>query len=106
GELSNSGWQKWLVAVVMILIIIGLLALAWQGVAAGSGPRVGISPGFAVILIWLTYLLLGPGLGGFETNQRGEVVPKTIDFVRETPYNNMGPMVGLFRLQGCLPMLF
>ena len=99
GELSNSGWQKSLVAAVMILIIIGLLALAWQGVAAGNGTRVGISLGFAVILIWLTYLLLGPGLGGFETNQRGEVVPKTIDFLRETPYNNMWLMVVLIWLQ-------
>jgi ABC-type sugar transport system permease subunit len=99
GELSNSGWQKSLVVAVMILIIIGLLALAWQGVAAGNGTRVGISLGFAVILIWLTYLLLGPGLGGFETNQRGEVVPKTIDFVRETPYNNMWLMVVLIWLQ-------
>jgi alpha-glucoside transport system permease protein len=99
GELSNSGWQKWLVATVLILIIAGLLALAWQGVAAGNGTRVGFSLGFAVILIWLTYLLLGPGLGGFETNQRGEVVPKTIDFIRENPYNNMWLMVILIWLQ-------
>ena len=31
GELSNSDWQKWLVAAVLMLIIVGLLALAWQG---------------------------------------------------------------------------
>ena len=34
GELSNSGWQKWLVAVVLAAIIAGLAWLAWDGVTA------------------------------------------------------------------------
>jgi alpha-glucoside transport system permease protein len=99
GELSNSDWQKWLVAAVLILIIIGLLALAWQSVGEGNGSRAGFSIGFALLLAVLTYLLLVPGLGGFETNNRGEVVPKTIDFIRENPYNNMWLMVILIWLQ-------
>ncbi len=31
GELSNSGWQKWLVAAVMSLIIVGLLVAGVAG---------------------------------------------------------------------------
>ena len=99
GELSNSEWQKWLVAAVLILIIVGLLALAWQAVGEGNGSRAGFSIGFALLLAVLTYLLLVPGIGGFETNAQGEVVPKTIDFIRENPYNNMWLMVVLIWLQ-------
>jgi len=84
---------------VLILIIVGLLALAWQAVGEGNGSRAGFSIGFALLLAVLTYLLLVPGIGGFETNARGEVVPKTIDFIRENPYNNMWLMVVLIWLQ-------
>ena len=84
---------------MLILIIVGLLALAWQAVGEGNGSRAGFSIGFALLLAVLTYLLLVPGIGGFETNARGEVVPKTIDFIRENPYNNMWLMVVLIWLQ-------
>jgi alpha-glucoside transport system permease protein len=99
GELSNSGWQKWLVAAVMILIIIGLLALARRAIADRNGTRAGFAIGFAMLLVVLTALLLGPGIGGFEVTDDGEVRAQTIDFIRESPYNNMWLMVVLIWLQ-------
>jgi alpha-glucoside transport system permease protein len=98
GELSNSTW-RWLVAAVMLAIIVGLLVLAWRSVDEGSTTRAGLSIGFAILLGLLTYLLLGPGIGGFVVNDDGEVQPQVIDFIREQPYNNMWLMVVLIWLQ-------
>ena len=85
GELSNSGWQKWLVAAVLAAIIVGLAWLAWHGVRQGNSTRAGFSIGFGLILVYLLYRLLGPGLGGFRTTEDGEVVPETIEFLTRDP---------------------
>jgi alpha-glucoside transport system permease protein len=98
GELSNSPW-RWVVAAVLIAIIAGLLALAWQSIGVGNSTRAGFSIGFALFFGTLTYLLLVPGLGGFVVTDDGEVQPQTIDFIREQPYNNMWLMVVLIWLQ-------
>ena len=77
-------------------------AARWRGRASaeGNGTRAGFSIGFAAdSAVCCTYLLLVPGIGGFVTTDDGEVVPKTIDFIRETPYNNMWLMVVLIWLQ-------
>jgi ABC-type sugar transport system permease subunit len=99
GELSNSGWQKWLVAAVLGAIIVGLAWLAWSSVNEGNNTRAGFSIGVGLILAYLLYRLLGPGLGGFRTTENGEVVPETIEFLTETPFNNMWLMVILIWIQ-------
>ena len=85
GELSNSGWQKWLVAAVAgWRSSPGSAALAWNGrqrraaTAASAvadrhrrGPR-----------RHLLDRLLFRGLGGFRTTENGEVVPETISSPR------------------------
>ena len=99
GELSNAGWQKWLVAVVLAAIIAGLAWLAWDGVKHGNNSRAGWAIGVGLIVAYLLYRLLGPGLGGFRTTEDGEVVPETIEFLAETPFNNMWLMVILIWIQ-------
>jgi alpha-glucoside transport system permease protein len=99
GELSNSGWQKSLVAIVLAAIILGLAWLAWSSVRQGNNTRAGFSIGVGLILVYLLYRLLGPGLGGFRTTESGEVVPETIEFLTETPFNNMWLMVILIWIQ-------
>ena len=100
GELSNSGWQKWLVAAVLAAIIVGLAWLAWdRRQATATTRRAGFSIGVGLILAYLLYRLLGPGLGGFRTTEDGEVVPETIEFLAETPFNNMWLMVILIWIQ-------
>lgn len=99
GELSNSSWAKWLVAVVLAAVIAGLAWLAWTGVAAGNNTRTGFSIGVGLVLAYLLYRLLGPGLGGFEVRDDGEVRAQTIEFVNETPFNNMWLMVVLIWIQ-------
>jgi alpha-glucoside transport system permease protein len=99
GELSNSDWQKWLVAAVLAAIVLGLAWLAWSSVNEGNNTRAGFSIGVGLILVYLLYRLLGPGLGGFRTTESGEVVPETIEFLSETPFNNMWLMVILIWIQ-------
>jgi ABC-type sugar transport system permease subunit len=99
GELTNSGWQKWLVAAVLAAIIAGLAWLAWTSVSHGDNTRAGFSIGVGLVLAFLLYRLLGPGLGGFRTTEDGEVVPETIEFLAETPFNNMWLMVILIWIQ-------
>jgi alpha-glucoside transport system permease protein len=83
----------------MVVIIAGLLWLTWQAIQQRNGTRAGFALGFALLLAILLVLLLGPGIGGFEVNNRGVVRPTIIDFVRESPYNNMWLMVVLIWIQ-------
>lgn len=99
GELSHSSWQKALVAIVMFALIAAVLAVAWHGYREGVGTRAGISIGVALVLGFLLFRLLGPGLGGFVTNSQGDVVPKPILFLQESPFNNIWLMVVLIWIQ-------
>ena len=50
GKLSNSGWQKWLVAVVLAAIILFLIYIAWKAALIGENTRAGgiTRPGIGV----------------------------------------------------------
>ena len=43
--------------------------------------------------------IVGDGVGGFAFNKQGEVVPKAISFIQETPFNNFWLMVILVWIQ-------
>lgn len=96
GKLSNSGWPR-----VMIIIALAA-ALAWSlwrlvGRARSGLPFTGMSI-LSFALGWFLYRFIGPRLGGFR-NVDGEIVPETVQFITETPFNNVWLMVILIWMQ-------
>ena len=100
GEWSNSGTAQAVIAVVLGLIIAGLLYLAWRGWQAEANAIVAGSAAIILVLVWLLYRFLGPGLGGFEVSQvTGEIVAKPVLFIQESPWNNFWMMVVFIWIQ-------
>jgi alpha-glucoside transport system permease protein len=57
-------------------------------------------PGVLLLLVgWFFLRYLGSGVGGFTTNSNGEVVPQTVFFLQEAPYNNFWLMIILIWIQ-------
>jgi len=99
GELSNSDWQKWVVAAVLLAAAAGLAFVGWQGAATAQWARVGTSTGIGLVILFLAFMLIGPGLGGYEMRADGEIRAQFVSFVNEGPYNNMWLMVVLIWIQ-------
>ncbi|MDJ0665209.1 MAG: sugar ABC transporter permease [Acidimicrobiia bacterium] len=100
GEWSNSGLAKTLVSVVLLAIIAALVYLAWRGWQAEANAIVAGSAAIIVVLGWLVFRFLGPGLGGFETSEvTGEIVAAPVLFIQEGPWNNFWLMVVFIWIQ-------
>ena len=98
GEWSNSTTATTVIVAILGLMIVGLLYVAFRGRQAG---KVAVSAGAVVAalpLVWIVYKFLGPGLGGYEVFE-GEVFPKPILFLTESPFNNFWMMVVLIWIQ-------
>jgi len=96
GKLSNSGLPRILVMIGLALVLGVTL---WRLVKrARSGlPFSGMS--IVVVLVgWLLYRFAGPRLGGFRRTDAG-VVPDTVQFITEAPFNNVWLMVILIWMQ-------
>ena len=97
GRLSNSGLPKFIVIAVLAALtalMIWKIVKNVQADRAFTGASIGL-----VVFGWLLYRLAGPGIGGFTTNAQGEVVPETIQFLTEQPFNNLWLMVILIWMQ-------
>lgn len=98
GELSNSGWQRWVVAAVILAVVAGLAYIGYQGVRDESWSRTGVALGIGVLLVVFVAILLFRGIGGYVETDDG--VRKTIsNVVADQPYNNMWLMVVLIWIQ-------
>ncbi len=97
GELSNSGAPR-----IVMIVLFGALTVAFafeilrrvRADRAFTGASIGL-----FISAWLTYRFIGPRLGGFTTNAQGELVPETIQFLTEQPFNNVWLMLILIWIQ-------
>jgi ABC-type sugar transport system permease subunit len=98
GEVSNSTTSRTIVVAVLVLIAIGLAVLIKAGLDAGNPTRAMFAGGFLLVVAYLVYRLLGPGLGGF-VEVDGEVRAQPVLFVQETPFNNVWLMVVLIWVQ-------
>ena len=58
----------------------------------------GFAAGFLVLVLYLIYRILGPGLGGYVESD-GVVTPRPVLFLQEAPFNNMWLMVVLIWIQ-------
>ncbi|CAN5778132.1 hypothetical protein BH24ACT5_BH24ACT5_10190 [soil metagenome] len=99
GDLGRSTWPKAIVALLLVLIIAGLLALALQSVKDGATPRAGMAIGISLVLLFILFRLLASKIGGYETTSQGEVIAQPVDFIQESPFNNIWLMVVLIWIQ-------
>ncbi len=96
GRLSNSGWPRVVVMVVLAALLIWSLTRLVARIRTGQAFTGASIAAFA--LGWLLYRFAGPRLGGFrEVN--GEIVPETVQFITEAPFNNFWLMVILIWMQ-------
>ncbi len=98
GEVSSSDTGKWIAVIVLGVIAVALAFLVYRGVNDGRPTTAGISLGLLVIVSFLIYRFIGPGLGGFEEVD-GEVRADPVQFFQDIPFNNMWLMVILIWIQ-------
>jgi alpha-glucoside transport system permease protein len=97
GQVSNSN-SKWIAALVLGLVAVGLGYLIMRGVQAKTTAMAMVSAGLLLVVAYLIFRFLGPGLGGFVESD-GKVESKPILFLQEPPFNNMWLMVILIWVQ-------
>ena len=97
GRLSNSGLPRILIMIVLALVTAWAL---WKIVERLQTDRP--FTGMSILLVvsgWLLYRFAGPRLGGFGRDAQGELVPETIQFLTERPFNNVFLMIILIWMQ-------
>ena len=97
GRLSTSGAPRWIVVAVLGALTALMVWRIVQRVRTDR-PFTGASI-MLVIVGWLFYRMAYRGLGGFRTNAQGEVVPETVQFLTEQPFNNVWLMIILIWMQ-------
>ena len=91
GELSNSGWQKWLVAAVVLAIVAGLVYVAWSGVRDESLSQGRVSPAAsACCSVVLIAIFLFRGLGGYVETDDGGVRRRSPTWSPTSPTTTCG----------------
>jgi ABC-type sugar transport system permease subunit len=98
GEVSTSTTSRAIAVAVLGLIALGLAYLIKRGIDAKSPTSAAFAAGFLLIIGYLIYRLLGPGLGGY-IEVDGVVTPDPVLFIQEPPFNNMWMMVVLIWIQ-------
>jgi ABC-type sugar transport system permease subunit len=98
GQISNDTFGT-IVAVLLLLTTgVALALLVVKGVREKKGAMAGVAAGFLLLILYLLYRFIGPGIGGFTTSD-GETTPQTILFLQEPPFNNVWLMVILIWIQ-------
>jgi alpha-glucoside transport system permease protein len=98
GEISTSTTSRTIAVVVLLLIALGLGYLIKVGLDAKRPSTAMFAGGFLLIVGYLVYRLLGPGLGGY-VEVDGETRGQPVLFLQEPPFNNMWLMVVLIWVQ-------
>jgi alpha-glucoside transport system permease protein len=100
GRLSTgSGIPTLVVAVVLAAVLIGMLVLIARSLVRRDYAR-SVIPGVVLVLLgWFFVRYIGSGVGGYSVLENGTIVPRKIDFVQESPFNNVFLMVILIWMQ-------
>ena len=97
GRLSNSGWPRALVMIVLAALLAWAITTVVRRIRADRPFT--FSAIISFVLGWLLYRFAGPRLGGFQETADGEIIPDTILFLTERPFNNVWLMVILIWMQ-------
>jgi alpha-glucoside transport system permease protein len=97
GKLSHSTVPR-IIGIVLLGIL--LLYIIYKGYIRGTKSLpFGHYTGFAIVVGYLFVELIRRSLGGFQFGPNGEVLPDTIVFLQEPPFNNVFLMVILIWIQ-------
>jgi len=97
GRLSHSGLPR-----IIGLVFLGLILLAIVAVGvrrAMSARTFGVPVGLFIVVGYLFVELVRRSLGGFRFDANGNVLPDTVVFLQEPPFNNVFLMVVLIWIQ-------
>jgi ABC-type sugar transport system permease subunit len=101
GRLSTgSGIPTYIVGALAVLLLLGLLVVVARSLTRRSYGRA-VVPGILVLLVgWFTirYFSSG-GVGGVVPNDDGTFSPDTINFIQESPFNNVWLMIVFIWIQ-------
>lgn len=98
GEVSNSNTSRAIAVAILALIGVGLALLVKRGLDAKVAASAAFPAALLLIVVYLIYRFIGPGLGGFVTED-GVTKPRPVLFVQEPPFNNIWLMVVLIWIQ-------
>jgi ABC-type sugar transport system permease subunit len=98
GEVSTSTTSRAIAVGVLVLLALALLWLVKAGIDNKTPTTSMFAGGFLLVVAYLVYRLLGPGLGGF-VEVDGVARAKPVLFIQESPFNNMWLMVVLIWVQ-------
>ncbi|MGK0273895.1 MAG: ABC-type sugar transport system permease subunit [Ilumatobacter sp.] len=94
--------QRLVIGLSITAVFGGLLAALVQPVQRREYGQMAV-PGLAALLLgWFLiryWGIIGGGVGGQETNGNGELISSPINFIQESPYNNIFLMVVLIWIQ-------
>ena len=97
GQLSHSGWPRALVLAILA-VLIGLVTYKAVPRVRGS-EAFSLHVGAVIVLGYLFVELLRRSLGGFQFGLNGELIPETVLFLQNPPFNNIFLMVVLIWIQ-------
>ena len=95
GKVSSSTSGKIIAAIVLGVVAVALALLVQRAVKDKRGATAGVAGGFLLLMLYLIYRFLGPGLGG--ATAAGD--PDTVIFFEDRPFNNVWLMVILIWIQ-------
>jgi alpha-glucoside transport system permease protein len=98
GETTTSTTGKAIWLVVLFALALFFLYLIKRGSDTKSSTMVGFAAGFLLLVAYLVYRVLGPGLGGY-IEEGGVVTAQPVLFIQEGPFNNMWLMAVLIWVQ-------
>lgn len=97
GKLSHSSAPRIIVLAVLAVLLLYILYKGY--LRAIEYQTFGHYVGFAIVVGYLFIELLRRSLGGFQFGPDGQVLPDTIVFLQEPPFNNVFLMVILIWIQ-------
>lgn len=97
GQLSHSGWPR---ALALALLAALIALVVWRAIPrVQAGETFGAFVAVAIVLGYLFIELLRRSLGGFQFGPDGEILPDTVLFLQNPPFNNVFLMVILIWIQ-------
>ena len=100
--LGDDG-TKWLVGIVLTLVFVGVIASLARSLVAQHFARAVVPGVVAIMLGWFLiryWAIIGNGVGGHRVDDDGGVLSgEAINFIQESPFNNVWLMVVLIWIQ-------